>query len=273
MSIIFKAVRLAVLDAHETEICHASGFFIHRGEECRLCTCWHVVTGLDFFQPSVTASYWPPHRRKLRIEFNGNPAPTSVPPGLHQTLSLYDDSSGSFRPMWRQEQQQRPHKDLDEVGIKIPRSCDVVSMSVSIAPEVLAGLSTSIEEVEFRSPVIGSRVIIVGFPYGYTIGVATLNLPIALTRFTASYEIPRSPESLLAGAYLLDGKAAPAMSGAPVFMDLGNFNMKLIGIYTGCIFPDEPLLSKSSVSGRQVNDRNAALGVVCCTGVIRDDNL
>ena len=47
----FKAVRLETLDERKTILGRATGFLVRDADGLFLYSCWHVVTGVDFFRP------------------------------------------------------------------------------------------------------------------------------------------------------------------------------------------------------------------------------
>jgi hypothetical protein len=262
MTIIHKAARVTVLDSEGASMFTASGFFVHDGAKCCVFTCWHVVTGVDPFDPEITASLWPPKRRQLKVSLPQFIASGTGPSRgfsvsmTSVTLPLYEESSGRLRPLWFQERHERPHPDLSQVGLRIPMNYDLVAIPIQLSADTIHHVSTDRRELLVsKGPVVGPPVHIVGFPYGYGAGVDFLPQPIVLTRYTATYGVTPS--------ILLDGTGVPGMSGAPVFIDVGRNDMKLIGCYTGSIFPDAIEAGKAGGRLRRGPDLFAALGVLC----------
>lgn len=164
------------------------------------------------------------------------------------TVELYHSRKTPFKPAWYQSPTDNPNIDLNNVGIRVPLLSDIVKIPL---PPDLVFESVQVIEVP-EDPWVAAaptdQVFIVGFPYGYS--VAGLGQPTAVVivrHLAALMAKDRGVESLL------DGAAAPGMSGGPVFVNYeGEF--KIAGIYTGLIYPDHIM---------QRSERVTALGTFC----------
>ena len=216
-----------------------------------LYTCWHVVTGIDFFDPTPKV---PPKRRSFIKLYCQNvevktPGVKSIG-GTHSVeVSLYDQQGN---PIWTQDPNDREQPDLAALNIRVPRLVDIVRIPITLDDEVAS-------IVEFQKANIitdlmvppGTDIVILGYPYGYSsMGIKTPS-PIFLKKSLAS------GMTEVAGRMLLDGGAAPGMSGGPVITKKTDGTWGLIGIYTGVIFPDHLI----GPEGRK-NDKSAALGMM-----------
>ena len=158
--------------------------------------------------------------------------------GLRQIdLPLYE-SSGS--PIWFQEPEQNAH-DLNNIGLRVPRNVDAVRIRL---PEDTPVPSTTEIIDEFSS--LGAwptdRILIVGYPYGYSIGGEDEPFAVVITRHVAGRELP-NPHYLL-----IDGPGTPGMSGAPIFMMDDSDHPRLIGLYSGVIRPDAGQVRQQELS-------------------------
>ena len=94
---------------------------------------------------------------------------------------------------------------------------------------------------------VGEKLYIVGYPYGYSALGTEQPTAIILTRFIAAERIKDRQTEIL-----LDGPGAPGMSGGPVFIE-HDAVLYLLGIYTGLIYPDHVI---------EKNEKTTALGTM-----------
>ena len=245
-----KVIRLTVLGKDKEFISNASGFIIREDNGYYLYTCWHVVTGIDFFDPKTPRN--PPNRSFLRI--TGKDA-REIRDGIEvggETSVQVPLYSQDNRPAWILDNgPRRPNEDLASIGIEIPESFDVIRLRINL-PHHLAQLWSfnSDRDIYYGysfNPGTFSTVILAGYPYGYSPNPLSVN-PVFLKRMIAC-----ASTNILSDT-LLDGGGMPGMSGGPVFSE----KHKLVGIYRGIIFPD----AQSSEKSRKGNDRFAALGIM-----------
>jgi hypothetical protein len=232
----------------------ASGFIRKEGEDHFLYTCWHVVTAFDPYRAGLPKGL-PTRRHYLRVHLQAANRPSAgvtVVGGL-QTLELplYDVQSGVSQPMWLQDEQERPHLELNALGFRVPFWHDAVKIP----------LPTSLQISEFQfvdndrifgakgAAIVfpGDKTIVVGYPYGFSSVGQGQPTPVALTRFVAGTAIADRKRQ-----FLLESIGGAGMSGGPVYIDTGT-EILLIGVYTGLIYPDY---------FRAQPDKTTALGTV-----------
>jgi hypothetical protein len=247
----FKCVLLTALDENNRELPGAtsSGFIRAESDGNYLYTCWHVVTG---FNPHDLRVMRPPRRKFLKISMQGsNAEPNMLTLGGRRsfTIPLYDGNQSPAKPLWLQDGDHVYHADLNAIDIHVPFWHDIVKIKL---PEVFSvpdaqrvtdvSLLTTMEAVD-----ITEKVLIVGFPYGYSALGPTQPTPIVLTRFVAAKAIHGRRRELL-----LESPGAPGMSGAPMFVERYG-QLLLFGAYTGLIYPDHVV---------DANEKTTALGTV-----------
>lgn len=254
-----RTLKVVTLDQEKRPITTATGFLIVGSSGASLYTCWHVVTGIDFFDPVVPRNPRRPAFLQITgigisitnqsaLEYNmiiGPKGQTDVSIGGKYSLEipLLDDNR---IPVWLQESKyHRPNALLNAVGVFVPHFLDVVKIPIQLEPEYAAlwgikpNVHTSKENLD-----LFSNVLVSGYPYGYSPDKDNL-VPIFLKRSVASLSNSQSD-------VILDIGCSPAMSGAPVWSD----DYKLVGIYRGIIFPDFDPNAKGK------NDSSAALGLI-----------
>ncbi len=250
----FLAVRLQALDRDEKPIADvvASGFIRKVGEQLYLYTCWHVVTGFDPYAVEVGLAL--PARRFLEVTLQASdksqPGAEVVGGAQSLQLPLYEEGDGSSIPLWEQDDQHLPHVLLNHIGIFVPFWHDVVRLKLP-ANLTLSDMQLIDEKLTFLGNMSlvarGDKCLVVGYPYGYSTFGLRQPTPVALTRFIASDRIEGRQRQ-----FLIDGIAAPGMSGGPVFIERDD-DLLLVGVYTGSIYPDHT---------RHIKDKVTALGVV-----------
>lgn len=234
----FKAVLIQCLDQDKepiNEAC-ASGCIIKEENGYFLYTCWHVVTG---YNPNELKVKNPPDRKFLHVSFQGygqRQPGIDVIGGLQTiTLPLYDDSVPHPFPMWYQDEQDIPHPDLNAINLKIPFWHDAIKLPLPVNLNI-SDMQVINKENLFMSPTIlanpGGKVLVVGYPYGFSALGKGQPTPIVLTRFIAATNIEGRQRE-----FLLESIGAPGMSGGPVFIER-NKELKLLGFYTGLLYPD-----------------------------------
>lgn len=244
----FVAVRIQALDSYERPIpgAVASGFVRRLEDQLYLYTCWHVVTGFD--QHAIDVGFSLPNRRYLEISLQStdrsHPGVEVVGGAQSLHLSLYE-GDGSSPPLWEQDDQHLPHALLNNVNIFVPFWHDVVRIKLP-ANLAVSGMQLIDEERLFLGSMAllspGDKCVVVGYPYGYSAFGLRQPTPVALTRFAASDRIDGRHRQ-----FLLDGIAAPGMSGGPVFVEREK-NLLLLGVYTGSIYPDHVMQKKEKVT-------------------------
>lgn len=245
-----KAVRLETLDRDGNLLTHSTGFIINDKDGSFLYTCWHVVTGFDFLQPSTPHSR-PPRRNSIRIHCQNveqrQPGVQAIGGGYSLELPLYSETN---EPRWLQEPNAREQPDFDAIGIRVPSLFDVIRIRVDLPPHFRSVIEFQSDDVFTSFTGAGNDVVIVGYPYGYSAVDTTTPEPIFLKRSVASNRTANI------GYALLDGGGTPGMSGAPI---LTNHQGRwwLCGVYTGVIFPDHQRASEQAKY-----DRTAALGMM-----------
>lgn len=263
------SVQLECLDIERKHVARATGFIVRRKGRLFLHTCWHVVTGIEGWQPLVfSRATWSKQRRYLAIlaqdvkpmmSDQGIPIGQTIGGRQELELSLYDEKGV---PMWWQDKRHVPHEDLNAIHIRVPCWHDAVAFPL---PETFAMSNLQVFDdshlfahtkpigpstFQGRSYGPGDRVFVVGYPYGFSTAGVKQPAALVLVRNVASTNFRR--EGLLGREVLLDGPCARGMSGSPVLVDTDD-GLQLFGIYTSSIFPDNP--------GGNAN-RATALGVV-----------
>jgi hypothetical protein len=250
MAVPLKAVQIQILDAQKTAIKNASGFIVKELESLFLYTCWHVVTGFNMHDLRVGLE--PPKGIFLKVNLQNaeEQQPGVVAIGGSQSLiiDLYDKVDLPRKPVWFQDKQDVPNIDLNAINLQIPFWHDAIK--IPLPPTIsVSDLQIVSEDDLWHSLVFaGDKLLISGYPYGYSASGIQQPTPVVLTRFVAATRIENRQREIL-----IDGPGAPGMSGAPVFIEFNN-KLFLFGIYTGAIFPDH-------VIGQ--NERTTALGTCC----------
>lgn len=259
-----KCVRLAAIDEYGHPVIArneeneqvgqrvASGFLLREGDNLYLYTCWHVVTGLDFREPTL-----PPAGRARTIFLDvslqeAQPAGATLE-GIGGSrvvrLPLYDLKESPPRPLWEQYRQARSCPNIEIAGILAPRYNDIARLRVSeqgfFVSDALQVFSTRDLWRDYIAP--GDTLYVLGFPYGFS-GSDRHTQAVLLTRYAAQMGIAGQDD----GPYL-DSPCAPGMSGGPVVIEMGGLTF-LAGIYTGSRFPDGP---------KQKPNQLTALGTYC----------
>lgn len=214
----FKAVLIQCLDEQQDPIpdATASGFLTVENGRYYLYTCWHVVTGLNpqTLNPSLTAI----NRRFLKVSVQAmrDDGLVKAIGGLRTfTIPLYDSSNSKLRPVWKQHCYHIPNTELNALAIYVPIK-DVVRIEVQpTSPFWEHQLIKPSEFLPLKNSLLscGEKVLVVGFPYGYSLRGVNFLTPIVLTRFIAGTSpLGNTPT-------LLEGFGAPGMSGGPVFVE------------------------------------------------------
>ena len=257
-SLPLKGVYIQCLDANRDDIPHAtaSGFIRREQSAVFLYTCWHVATGIELHPLSVP--HRPPSRRYLRITLQGfRPAIAddgetrvgNIIGGVQQAdLALYSEDSDDAISIWYQDPQYQKNGDLEAVGIRVPKSFDLIKLPVPDDIEVSDVQVVAEDTLLTTFPVIGDEVLIVGYSYGYSTHGLDQPTPVVLSRRVAAVMSPERPSDIL-----LDGGAARGMSGGPVFLRDDN-GLTLLGVYTGLVYADYQ---------RQQRELHTALGSAC----------
>jgi hypothetical protein len=233
----FSAVLLECLNSEKKTVSTATGFIRREGEKLFLYTCWHVVTGFD--HKNIKAGNKLPDRRYLRIHMqkcDHHPGGLTGINGLFSMeVPLYDDDHTPPMPIWHQELIEKENFALNEIRIRVPHK-DIVKIELADAPAIyeewqaVSGNHVTLETGYFGFP--GDKVLIVGYPHGFSVTGDSKPTAVALTRFIAA-----SPAFNMNGPILLEDVGAPSMSGSPVFL-LHNDKAYIFGIYSGLIYTD-----------------------------------
>jgi hypothetical protein len=258
----YCAVRLECLDVDKAPIpqATATGFVLPTGEAHHylLFTCWHVVTGLDPFNIRINGRL--PRRRHIKISTFGRGSlgtgQTTVS-GWHDLIvDLYRSTSPPLTPNWLQTPVHAPHVELNAIGISVPYAHDIVAIPfVDITGNVevvQADWSPTPHQLVMGETLPGERCFIVGFPYGFSTQEGS-PMPTVLSRTIASNSIPGKPCN-----FVLDGIAAPGMSGAPVLLDRDD-TLTLLGAYRGSLYPDHDQRPPNLPSADRVTDLGDAI--------------
>ncbi len=230
-----KAVKLALLDEDENEITFATGFITSESGNNYLYTAWHVVTGYD---PHDLKFKLPPKGDKLAV-FSQNverktTAVTAVGGTKKHVIELYDKTTTPKKPLWLQDRHDIPNQDLNAINIRVPSWHDAIKIKINIPELMSKHIAINEKSLPKRAPAleVGEKILIVGYPHGYSALGDEQTTPIVLTRFIAANQVSNRKVTCL-----IDGFGAPSMSGSPVFF-FQNETIKLLGIYTGLIYPD-----------------------------------
>jgi hypothetical protein len=244
-----KAVRLETFDENKRLLGRASGFLVNESDGLFLYTCWHVVTGVDFLKPAPMSR--PKRRHSLKVYCQDvqqrQPGVRVIGGGRSVEVTLYDEL---VRPRWLQEMYAREQPDLQSIGIPVPQSYDVVRIPLELDALLRNAVTFQKEDIFTNFAHAGTDAVILGYPHGYSAMNVASPEPVFLKRSIASNRTPN------VGVTLLDGGAAPGMSGGPVLVNHLD-RWWLLGMYTGVIFPDH----QHGPEGPE-NDRSAALGLM-----------
>lgn len=234
-----KAVQVVALDENDSPIGvrgggtkTASGFVRREAGGNFLYACWHTVTGIDRNDPRIPpAPVTRPRAIRVRLQNVEEQGSGQKIGGLREvTVPLY--RADRVTPAWLQDRQHVPHPELNAIGLAVPALFDAVKLR--LPDDVLVSdlqLVTGWPEEEVAPLNIGSKLLIVGYPYGYSVLGAKQPAAVVLTRYIAATRFSERQHEML-----LDGDGAPGMSGGPVFLDAGEA-ITPIGIYTGNITP------------------------------------
>jgi hypothetical protein len=248
----FKAVHIQCLDQDGAPIenAYASGFIRQEDQGMFLYTCWHVVTGFDMHNLRIGSRL--PTRKALRVTLQNAEArqPGVTVLGGNQTLvvPLYDTNQSPSIPLWYQDKKDVPHADLNAINLRVPFWHDVVK--IRLPDDLHVSDVQTIKERRDQGYMLvpGDKLLIVGFPYGYSALGMDQPTPVVLARFVAATRVSGRVREIL-----LDGAGARGMSGGPVFVETQTDTL-LVGMYTGLIYPDHVI---------ERNDRITALGTCC----------
>lgn len=245
----YSTALLQCLDENRQPVpgAHATGFVRREGGALFLYTCWHVVTGFD--PNDVRVGMTLPNRRYLQVSLQAVEQRTpsvQVVGGLQNAvIPLYASNSLPFRPLWLQDDLHRPHTDLNAVGLHVPFWHDLVK--IELPSSIALSDMQVIDESSFLpgsngllTP--GDKCLVVGYPYGFSTVGPNQPTAVVLTRFVAASNVLGRSRQLL-----LESIGAPAMSGAPVYVERDDI-LHLFGVYTGLIYPDHERRERSDVT-------------------------
>jgi len=250
----FRAVHIQCLNDEQEEIknAYASGFIVKENGQLFLYTCWHVATGYDMHKIKTGNNL--PDRSIFRVTLQDCQQPQ---PGLNVVggkqsfeIQLYTEKDGKKIPAWFQDMKDLPCFELNNINIKVPSWHDVIKLHIPHDICVSDMQILSDDDISMNSPMIGDKLYIVGFPYGYSALGLEQPTPIVMTRFLAANSVVERTTM----DRLMDGPCTHGMSGGPVFVETNNA-LFLTGIYKGSIYPDYKLDQK--------NKETTQLGLYC----------
>ncbi len=247
MALNMKAVHIQCLDENKKIIdgAYASGFIVQEKETFFLYTCWHVVTGFNMHNVETKSL---PKRKFLDVNLQNadtkQPGLIAIGGNQSTVLPLYNEDG---IPLWYQNRQDVPNVSLNSINLKVPFWHDVVKLALPNTIQLSDMQFIKEDEVLHNTPLLGEKVYIVGYPYGYSTLGLEQPTAITLTRFIAADRIKDRYSEML-----LDGPGAPGMSGGPVFVEQNN-TLLLSGVYTGLIYPDYVI---------EKNEKTTALGTM-----------
>ena len=256
----FKCVHLSFIDAQGQVVLDsmgrkrvATGFLRKEAGVLFLYTCWHVVTGLDFLQPTLPRVG---EQRRTTLQVTLQQA-SSEPNGVSTIVSgknsflvpLYEDKAGlPAVPRWQQSVACRDVAEIDDAGLRVPFRYDIARLDLTGMDVPSLSPLQMVDATLWTHPINpGDRLFVAGFPYGFT-GDADDIEAVLLSRTCAE-----SSWKNTAHGTFLDSPCAQGMSGSPVLLEMGS-HLFLAGLYTGARFPDGPT---------DRPDRLAALGTFC----------
>lgn len=248
LSLNLKAVHIQCLDQNKSALKggYASGFIIQEEEDFFLCTCWHVVTGFDMHNIEIKGIL--PQRKYLRVNIQGfevrQPGLQVIGGNQFVELPLYDDKN---RPLWIQNKQDTPHYELNEINLKVPFWHDMIKLKLPKNLAISEMQFIGKEDILLNHGLLGEKIYIVGYPYGYSAFGVEQPTAIVIARHIASDRIKGRHAEVL-----IDGPATPGMSGGPVFIERDQ-RLLLLGIYTGLLYPDFEI---------EQNEKTTALGTI-----------
>jgi hypothetical protein len=229
-SLRLKAVLIQCLNRDQVPVATASGFLVQERAGLYLYTCWHVVTGLkDPERPQLPPYGWPNRRMELKVTMQDA---TVRQPGVEVIggsesfmVPLYDTSVDPPQPLWIQDSQDIPHTELNAANIRVPFWHDAVKLRLpsSVRPNNSQIVEPSIST---EGPLIGDKVFVVGYPYGYSADGPDQPTPVVLTRFIAATPLTRKV------AVILESGGRESMSGGPVFLQKDS-KIFFLGLYVG----------------------------------------
>jgi hypothetical protein len=248
----FKAVKLEFLaDNSDDPVSTASGFVILDGDEFYLFTCWHAVTGIDFFEPKVIE---PPKRRRVCVrmkKITPLSAECALIGGDYSFISPLYEPDEPHKPRWQQEFMHREKPDLNGIGVFVPRTVDLVVLPLGRNENFGTYVHFEQTDIFTKGLNVGDSVLIGGFPYGYSAQGKDSPEPIFLQRSIAATHTTNS------SIHLIDGVGARGMSGSPVLFK-SEVGWKLFGIYCGALNTSEG----ASKLEKKEDNVYAALGVI-----------
>jgi hypothetical protein len=229
-----KAVHVWSLDDQMRDRRTASGFIRREQDGLFLYTCWHVVTRIDPTTLKLPPIWNRPVTLRVRLQAARSPSPGSTIIGGLREIDVPLYQADSITPLWAQDRQEIPNADLNGAGLRVPFWHDAVK--VRLPDELEIGEPQLVDGLIPYTPQIlgpGDKVLVVGYPYGYSVFGPEQPTPIVLTRFIAAGGLRTRHRTIL-----LDAGGAEGMSGGPVFLERDS-TLHLIGLYTGVVYPDE----------------------------------
>jgi len=216
----------------------ASGFVRREGTKLFLYTCWHVVAGFDPYGTQVPPS--PPTRRhylRVAVQHSKNHESGGTVIGGLQShdIPLYERLDGKLIPLWQQDEAERPHVEINAIGLRVPFWHDAVKLEISDSVSLSSIQLVDNDRIfgaQGAGVVIGDKVLVAGYPYGFSPVGLEQPTPVVLTRFVAGVRIAGRHRQ-----FLLESIGGAGMSGGPAYIEQGG-NVLLVGLYTGLVYPD-----------------------------------
>lgn len=136
-------------------------------------------------------------------------------------------------PQWLQDEQDIPHVELNTLGLRVPFWHDAVKLKLPSELQVADAQLTDNTRVLGSDMIVpGDKMLVAGYPYGFSANGQSQPTPVVLTRFVAAVNVPDRRRQ-----YLLESIGGAGMSGGPVYVERGT-DVLLVGLYTGLVYPD-----------------------------------
>jgi hypothetical protein len=209
---------------------HGSGFVLRENGILFLYTCWHVATGYDRSNIEIRRFAPNPLRASVKVLLQNSekkPGIETIGRSREFTVPLYDATVTPPRPLWYQDEQDIPHEDLNHIGLRVPLWHDAIKLPLPANLELSDSQVIEKEEVitPDTAPELGDKVLIVGYPYGFSSQGLDMPTPIVLTRFIASMQLANRKQELLLESFG-QGDGLEALSslislGTEILLDIG----------------------------------------------------
>lgn len=204
------SVPLTLKTATGTRIGTGTGFWFRRSpaEQLYLVTNWHVVTGRDPTEPSLSSNGAIPAIAEVTVHPRVGADPSGLPMihhGVTRTISFVLNDEAGENPGWLEHRHARFRADV----VAIPAAA-VEAERPKLEFKAI-GDAGVIDQAPFFEPAVTDDVFVIGYPWGLNGGGEAL--PI-YKRGTIASE-PLIPQAGLP-RFLIDCRTASGLSGAPV---------------------------------------------------------